>query len=557
MLASTVFEMLGIGLILPGLTLLAGAKPGPQPRFVQGILESLGNPSRSEIVAWGAIALLTIYVFKAVVVLYTAYRQARFVRQLDRSLCERLFSTYLTQPWAYHLRSNSADRIRNLTSMAGLADACAATLNAVAELLILFGIGATLLWIDPFATTVVGALAATSTWLLNRLFHRRSLRWGKLRHQYHGEMMKTVQQGLGGVKDAKVLGRESHFIEQYSRQAAVVAGVCERQSFVFVVPRLWHELAGVAALCVLTVIMVFQNKPIEAFIPTLGVFAAAGFRMLPSVNRLSTALQLMSYWSPMVQTAVEELALELPPHAMQPLGRRLAFQDALNLDDVSFAYDGATSKAIDSINIRIPRGSSVGIVGSSGAGKSTLVDVMLGLLSPTSGRVLVDGVAVAEDPRAWQRLVGYVPQSIFLCDDSIKANVAFGVDPAQINDSAVAKALKAAQLDSFVASLPDGIDTTVGERGVRLSGGQRQRIGIARALYNDPQVLVLDEATSALDTDTELEVMQAVEALHGAKTLIIVAHRMSTVANCDVLYRLEKGRIARSGSFQQIVGHGA
>jgi ATP-binding cassette, subfamily B, bacterial PglK len=552
MLCSTLCEMLGIGLILPGLTVLSGAKAGSQSPLIQAILDRLGNPSRMQVVAWGAVGLLAIYIIKACVVLYASYHQARFARQLDRNLCERLFSNYLTQPWAYHLRRNSADMIRNLTSMAGLADACSATLNAAAEVFILLGIGTVLLWLDPFATIIVGLLATASTLLLDRVFRRRMLRWGQLRHQYHGAMMRTVQQGLGGVKELKILGCESHFINQYSEQAGLIARVCERQSFVFVVPRLWHELAGITALCALTLVMAIQGKPLESFIPTLGVFAAAGFRMLPSVNRLSTALQMMSYWSPTVETAVDELSRELPAPPARSAGKPLTFRESLVLEDVSFQYDGTATNALDRIKLTVPCGSSIGIVGGSGAGKSTLVDIILGLLAPTTGRVLVDGVNIAQNHRAWQHLVGYVPQSIFLSDDSIRANVAFGIDPACVDEAAVLRAVAAAQLDRFLAELPDGLNTLVGERGVRLSGGQRQRIGIARALYHEPQVLVLDEATSALDTSTERGVMEAVESLHGAKTLIIVAHRLSTVAKCDALYRLDSGRIVLSGTFEEV-----
>lgn len=551
MILSTLFEMLGLGLILPGLTILSGVKPSKEPGWTTSALAALGNPTRMQLIAWGALGLLGIYLTKAAVVLVATYRQAGFVRQLDRDICERLFRTYLTQPWATHLRRNSAEIIRNITSVAGIADACASTLNAAAEAMILTGVGFVLLWIDPVATIVVGSLAAVSTWVLDRVFSRRSRRWGELRHEHHGRLMKTVQEGLGGVKDAKMRGCEEHFVEEFSRHADTVARVCQRQAFVFVVPRLWHELVGVAALCLLTLILRWQGKPLEAFIPTLGVFAAAGFRMLPSVNRLSNALQLMNYWGPTVETTAAELARE---KCVEPAGggQALPFSDRIVLDGVGFAYEGSATRALDGVDLVVPHGSAVGIVGSSGAGKSTLVDVILGLLVPSEGRVFVDGVDLAGRERKWRRSVGYVPQSIYLCDDTIRANVAFGLAADEIDDEVVARAIRAAQLDEFVAELPDGLDTLVGERGVRLSGGQRQRIGIARALYHDPQVLVLDEATSALDTETERGVMQAVEALHGAKTLVIVAHRLSTVANCDVLYRLEKGCIVRSGSFLEV-----
>jgi ABC-type multidrug transport system fused ATPase/permease subunit len=229
------------------------------------------------------------------------------------------------------------------------------------------------------------------------------------------------------------------------------------------------------------------------------------------------------------------------------------FRDDLLIDGVSYRYPGATEDVLHDVRLRIPHGTMAGFVGSSGAGKSTLIDVILGLLTPTAGRVLVDGLDIQENLRGWQDRIGYVSQAIYLCDDSIRRNVAFGVADADIDDGAVRRALQAAQLDQFVDGLAEGIETNVGERGVRLSGGQRQRIGIARALYHGPAVLVLDEATSALDTETEESVMAAVNALHGTKTVIIVAHRLTTVANCDRLYRLDHGRIVQSGNYTNVV----
>jgi ATP-binding cassette subfamily C protein len=226
---------------------------------------------------------------------------------------------------------------------------------------------------------------------------------------------------------------------------------------------------------------------------------------------------------------------------------------SIELIDVSFRYSDKGPETLHRVTMSIPSGSAIGIIGSSGAGKSTLVDVILGLLRPTQGSVLVDGADIAENPAGWQRLIGYVPQSIYLSDNTIRNNVAFGIPEAHIDDKAIARAIRAAQLDGFVATLPDGVNTFVGERGVRLSGGQRQRIGIARALYHDPQLLVLDEATSALDTETEAGVMEAVNALHGAKTLIVVAHRLSTISNCDRIYRLERGQVAKVGTFAEVV----
>jgi ATP-binding cassette, subfamily B, bacterial PglK len=552
MLASTVFEMVGIGVLLPALTLMSGSDSrAVASPAVDRWLAPLGSPSREQLVIFGVFALLAIYVFKAGIVIFAAWRQARFVRQLEKSLCHRLFTTYMAQPWEFHLQRNSAELIRNITNIGGISDAAASILNTMAELLVLIGLALMLFWVDPFATLVVGALAAVSTLALDRLTKQRSIHWGKIRHESLGLMTKAVQQGLGGAKDAKIRGCERHFLDSYAVHAAAVAGMMQRQTFISVVPRIWNESLGVAVLCLLTLVFVWQGKPTEAFLPTLGVFAAAGFRMLPSVNRLSIALQTLRYFAAPVSTVVEELALEtplLPPATAAPL----PFLNAIALENVSYRYTDSPSDSLHDISIRIPYGSSVGIVGTSGAGKSTLVDVILGLLPPTGGRVTVDGVDIAENLRGWQNIVGYVPQTIYLCDDTIRANVAFGVPEDQIDDASLRQALRAAQLEAFVTDLPDGTSTLVGERGVRLSGGQRQRIGIARALYHDPQVLVLDEATSALDTETEKGVMEAVEALHGAKTLVVIAHRLSTVANCDLLYRLEQGRIERAGSYAEV-----
>jgi ABC-type multidrug transport system fused ATPase/permease subunit len=315
---------------------------------------------------------------------------------------------------------------------------------------------------------------------------------------------------------------------------------------------MWCELLAVVALCLLTAVMLWQGKPLQSFVPSLGLFATAAFRLLPSVNRLAVSLQQIRWAKTLTDCLHDELALPIVEPA-EGRGAALPFRTAIELDHVSFCYPGCEKPAIADITLSIPHGSSVGIVGGSGAGKSTLVDVILGLLPPTEGRVSVDGENIHENVRAWQNLVGYVPQNIYLSDDTIRRNIAFGLDDEFVDDDAISRTLRAAQLESFIATLSLGLETPIGERGVRLSGGQRQRIGIARALYYDPVVLVLDEATSALDMDTEREVMNAVESLHGQKTIVIVAHRMSTVAHCDIVFRIENGRLVWSGTLSDVL----
>ena len=358
------------------------------------------------------------------------------------------------------------------------------------------------------------------------------------------------------MKEVKLLGREANFIARYGAHNAESARVEQFHATLQLLPRLWIELLAVAGLATLVVTMMAQGRGSAAMVTTLGLFSAAAFRLMPSAYRTLGAVQSIPYGLPVI-TALHEEFMLVPPHeGIGPKTReacRLEFRHDIQLVNVDYVYPMASGPALSGLSLAIRKGESVGFVGPSGSGKSTLVDVILGLLTPTEGEVRVDGRNIQEDLRVWQDQVGYVPQSVYLMDDTLRSNVAFGVARHEVDDHAVQRALEAAQLDGFVTTLPDGLETIVGERGVRLSGGQRQRIGIARALYHDPPVLVLDEATSALDTVTEQGVMEAVTALQGSKTLLVVAHRLSTVEHCSQLYRLDRGRLRAEGDPAELI----
>jgi ABC-type multidrug transport system fused ATPase/permease subunit len=547
MVVSMAMEMLGIGIVVPALAAMSSNTLALSSPTAQAWLAYLGNPSPSQLILGGLVALLAIYALKTVILVFSSWQQSAFVARIQARVSEELFQRYLRQPWPFHLARNSADLLRNLGETVAVATCCGSFLSLLAETLVLLGILGLLLWNEPIGAVAVGGVTVGAALLLHLVTRGRVQQWGARYWTAVGQANRIFAEGLQGAKDLKVLGREETLFAQVATLKREQSRLFARNSVFNQLPRLWFELVAVAALCTLTAVMVREGKSPQAMVPTLGLFAAAAFRMLPSANRLVMGLQSLRFNAAAIDVLHADLGLPVPEAVRSSRAPR--FQDAIRLERVGFRYDSSRGAALSDVSLTIPCGSAVGLIGGSGAGKSTLVDILLGLLAPTTGRVTVDGIDIAADLRGWQSLVGYVPQSIFLSDDTIRANVAFGVPHEHIDDRAVKRALSAAQLDALIAELPDGWNTILGERGVRLSGGQRQRIGIARALYHDPQLLVLDEATSALDTETEKGVMAAVEALHGTKTLVIVAHRLTTVARCD---RLEKGRVVAEGSFAEV-----
>jgi ABC-type bacteriocin/lantibiotic exporter with double-glycine peptidase domain len=430
-------------------------------------------------------------------------------------------------------------------------------ISLVADCLLLLCIVGLLVFAEP-----LGALATASTLGIAALlfyggFRNLVYKWGQERQHHEGLRIQNLQQGLNGTKDVKLLGRERQFLDKFRFHDHATAKAVRNQSVLSQMPRLGLEFLAVLGLVVLVVTMLLQGRQLDSVLPTLGLFAVAAFRMMPSVNKLIGSLQQLKFATPVIDNVHKDLHLKTESIAEDQDSSdsdAIELTRTIALENVSFAYDSAQQPALSEVFLDIARGESVGLIGESGSGKSTLVDVILGVLVPAIGNVCVDGVNIHSNVRSWQRRIGYVPQTIFLTDESLRCNIAFGLHEYEIDDEAVARAVRAAQLEDFVETLPEGFETVVGERGVRLSGGQRQRIGIARALYHDPDVLVLDEATSALDTETELEVMKAVNALHGDKTIVIIAHRLTTVSRCDRIYRLHGGRIIKQGRPEQVLG---
>ena len=557
MCIAMVFETASVGAVIPAMSVLMNPESKSLPQWLPAWATAVAPASQEWIVLAALLAILGIFIAKTIVLLVLTWCQTRFVADLNGSISERLFRAYLQAPWTFHLERNSAVLISTVIQEANVfACGCSSLLVVFAEILVCVGIGGVLIAIEPVGALTVIVAFIGATVLFQRLTGLRMKAWSDRRVVHDQERLKHSQQGLGAMKDVKIASQEGYFVGQFSQSSRDWNAIWQRQLFLTQIPRLWYELVAVFAVVILALTMVVQHEPVASIIPRIGLFAAAAFRLLPSATRLLSSMQTIRYATPAARMIRKDLACESAVGAAETIKDFKPLDADIALDKVSYRYAGADQPSLQDIDLKIEKGTTVGIIGESGAGKSTLTDLVLGLLDVQAGTISIGEAKIQDVCRAWQRSIGYVPQSIHLIDDTIAKNIAFGLAESDIDTEAIRCAAKAAQLSEFLSSLPLGLDTVVGERGVRLSGGQRQRIGIARALYRSPTVLVLDEATSALDVDTERSLMEAINALHGQKTIIIIAHRYSTVACCDVLYRLAGGRCVASGVPSEILPAG-
>lgn len=554
MLFSMIMETLSVGLIIPIISLLSEPNILLSNEWLNDNFPMLSSFTEIEFVAYGLVLLVSVYLIKALFLSFYYWKLNAFSYSLCISLSEELYLGYLKSPWTFHIKNNSAYLLRNIAAEVNIliSSVIVPLLRLFTECLVVMGIGILLMIIEPVGTVSVFLLMGIAGFSFQKITSSKVSKWGEQRIQHEGKKILQLQQGLSAVKEIKLLGREEGFLKLFQPHNLKSAESLQYKLFIQQLPRLFLEVIAIGGLTLLVAILLVRGNSFESLLPVIGLFAAAVFRLIPSINRIIDSLQNLNYGVPSVTVLKKELDF-VRNISQEENGSVIKFQHKLTFRNVSYSYPGTEKIIFGDVNLTINKGEIIGLIGASGAGKTTLVDMLLGLLPPTIGSITSDGVNINQNLAGWQKNLGYVQQSISLLDDSLLNNIAFGLKESEIDSELIVYAVNAAQLDGLVESLPEGLHTNIGEKGVKLSGGQRQRIGIARALYRNPELLVLDEATSALDSETEKLIMGAIYQLGKSKTIIIIAHRLSTVEHCDRLYKLEAGKLISSNNLSEAV----
>jgi ABC-type bacteriocin/lantibiotic exporter with double-glycine peptidase domain len=554
---AALLETLAVASIMPFLAALASPEiAGDDPRVAK-LYALLGAQSQAQYLAYIGGLVLVILVLANALSAATTWLMLRFAHRQGHALSVRLLGSYLAKPYEFYLDRHVAELQKNVFGEVYrvTSGVLIPAVQIVAKLCVVVFVSVLLVIINPLMALVIAAALGGAYALLYRIARGALHGAGRVSVEAGTLRARHALESLSGAKEIKLLGREAEFLERFREPSLRWADAQTRSQALAQLPRHAVETIAFSLILLLAIYLLSTERGMAELLPLLGVYAFAGYRLIPALQLVFAGFAAMRNSGAALDAVLQDL-LPAPgvPASNAAAEGRLAVRQAIELSGVRYRYPGAGSWALEPVTLRIPKNSSVALVGATGCGKTTVVDLLMGLLQPAEGFLRVDGMAIDErNVRAWQRSVGHVPQQIFLCDDTIARNIALGLPPAQVDMARVERAARLARLHDFVLSdLPRGYDTLVGDRGIRLSGGQRQRIGIARALYHDPEVLVFDEATSALDNATENALLESLQGLTGRKTLITVAHRMTTVRHCDRIYVMEKGRIVESGTYAEL-----
>lgn len=555
MLIGAVLETLGVSMILPVMNVVLEDDAVNKHIYLQWICNifKIGYTDTKTLMIVVMLGLIVMFAVKNIFLFLQLKVQMKFVYTNQFATSRRMMINFMKRPYEYYLGADTSVIQRQITSdVNNMYGMILSILQLTSEAIVFVCLIGVSLLADVKMTITVAVLLVVVLLIIKCILKPIMTKAGVENQDYYSGLYKWINQAVTGIKEIKIANKESYFINEYSACGAGYVGAVQKYNLFNAAPRLLIETIAIAGMIIYLMICLLNGAQVMDIMPQLTLLALVAMRLIPCANRINNYLTSIAYFEPFLWNVSDSLQDEIRDESIDYSAtayikneevEKLSIKNSLELKDISYKYPNTEKYIFDHATMDIPIGKSVGIVGTSGAGKTTVVDILLGLLNLEGGQILADGKEIKDNYQSFLKNVGYIPQTIFMIDSTIRKNVAFGVPDEDIDDEKVWHALKEAQLDEFVKSLPDGLDTGIGERGIRISGGQRQRIGIARALFEDPEVLVLDEATSALDNETEAAIMESINFLHGKKTLIIIAHRLQTIEKCDMVYRVENGQI--------------
>lgn len=556
LIVGVLFESIGMGMVVPLVVVITDSKAAAENIFIKAIKSVTGELGNSQLIFIVLGCFVLFYVIKTIFLSFLVWKQSEFTQGLSRNVSTRLYRGYLLQPYTFFLDKNSGILMKNVVSeVSSFTGYIQGLMYLQTEMSVLLGIVTTLLILQPIGAIIVFCFVGGVSYLLFSFSKKRVTVWGVERQKNDALRSKNLSQGLTGIAELKLFHKENYFLNKYDQFNKLFYHSQRKVQFIQQVQRFYLELVLIVSIVLIAFIVILQGKSMGQILPSLSLFLFASLRLLPSANRVIANLQTMRFTKPGVDLVYQEFkefhSKKITNSVTLP--NIDSIKESIQLQNIVFTYPNVEQPALNSINLNLPMGSVIGIIGQSGSGKTTLVNVLTGLFKPDSGKILIDDINVTDSIYELQKFIGYVSQTIFLIDDTLMRNIAFGIADDEINQIKLHEVMNAAQLHEVVDNLPDGIQTLVGERGVKLSGGQRQRIGIARALYNNPSVLILDEGTSALDTETENYIMESVARLKGKLTIILIAHRYTTLHFCDIVYKMHQGVIINKGKLEELV----
>ena len=551
-LFTLIIEVFSISSIFPLLIFLTNFENVEKYQILKDLINYFQISEQKELILYSVIFIVTTYLFKIFFNLFTVNYMYYFAYQLQKKITNRLFSYYLSRPLLFFMNTNSSKLIRNISIEITLftQNYIMPVLNLFAETIIILGIISLLLLIELKGAIIVSIILLLSVIFLIYLNKNKTAYWAKVRQEQENHRLRILQQSLGIISELKILGRESKILLDFFKSSKLISNSAKVQAVLLEFPRIFMEFIAIISFCVLLLFLNYFSEFPELLLPTIGVFCAAAFRLLPMSNRFLTSIQRMKFSIPITKFVIKEFETILNTDAKEMNlinnNKKMNFKNKIILKNVNYRYPDQKISVLENLNLEIKKGEIIGIMGLSGSGKTTLLRILAGLIKPQKGDILCDEKNINQDIKSWQNILGYVPQSTYLIDDSIKNNIGFAIDPKIIDIERIKTCAKIAQIHDFISDLPNQYDTIVGENGTKLSGGQKQRIGVARALYHDPEIIIFDEATSSIDTETEDKFYESINNLKSEKTIIIVSHRSKNLDICEKTFYLNNKKFIQN-----------